>query len=138
MIRPKAARLQLDPVSYESLRQQILRRDGWRCQSCGTMSNLEVHHKRFRSHSGRDSEGNLITLCSTCHASVHSPPLQKDQSCADRKNQEYVCVRIPQCQREGTDQGTPPDQQGHCQQDGQIQMGSEFGHGPFRLGVNSR
>ena len=31
--------LRLDPVSYESLRQQVLRRDGWRCQSCGTMSN---------------------------------------------------------------------------------------------------
>ncbi len=51
MIRPKAAHL-LDPLSYESLRQQILRRDGWRCQSCGTMTNLEVHHRKFRSHSG--------------------------------------------------------------------------------------
>jgi 5-methylcytosine-specific restriction endonuclease McrA len=48
---------------YEKLRQQVLRRDGWRCQSCGTMSNLEVHHKEFRSQSGDDSEANLITLC---------------------------------------------------------------------------
>jgi 5-methylcytosine-specific restriction endonuclease McrA len=71
MIRPKAAPLRLDPLSYKSLRQEILRRDGWRCQSCGTMSNLEVHHKQLRSHSGYDSEENLITLCSTCHASVH-------------------------------------------------------------------
>ena len=74
MIRPKATRLLLDPVSYESLRQQVLRRDGLRCQSCGTMSNLEVHHKQFRSHSGHDSEENLITLCSMCHASVHQSP----------------------------------------------------------------
>ena len=50
MMRPKAAPSRLDPLSYESLRQQILRRDGWRCQSCGTMSNLEVHHRKFRSH----------------------------------------------------------------------------------------
>jgi len=71
MIRPKAARLRLDPLSYESLRQQILRRDGWRCQSCGTMSNLEVHHKEFRSLAGEDSELNLITLCAKCHASAH-------------------------------------------------------------------
>jgi 5-methylcytosine-specific restriction endonuclease McrA len=71
MIRPKAARLRLDPLSYESLRQQILKRDGWRCQSCGTMSNLEVHHMEFRSHSGSDSEENLITLCTACHARVH-------------------------------------------------------------------
>jgi len=63
--------LRLDPVSYENLRQQVLRRDGWRCQSCGTMSNLEVHHRKFRSHSGDDSEENLITLCTHCHAQGH-------------------------------------------------------------------
>ncbi|MGA9981611.1 MAG: HNH endonuclease [Candidatus Sulfotelmatobacter sp.] len=70
-IGPRTERLRLDPVAYESLRQQVLRRDGWRCQACGTMANLEVHHKEFRSHSGEDSEANLITLCSTCHAGIH-------------------------------------------------------------------
>lgn len=35
------------------------------------MSNLEVHHKEFRSQSGDDSEPNLITLCTACHATVH-------------------------------------------------------------------
>jgi 5-methylcytosine-specific restriction endonuclease McrA len=72
MIRRKAAPSRLDPLSYESLRQQILRRDDWRCQSCGAMSCLEVHHMEFRSHSGADSEENLITLCTACHAAVHS------------------------------------------------------------------
>jgi len=67
----KPVPLRLDAVAYESLRQQILRRDGWRCQSCGTMTNLEVHHKEFRSHSGHDAEENLITLCNACHATVH-------------------------------------------------------------------
>ena len=71
LIGPKLSPQRLDPLSSEILRQQILRRDGWRCQSCGTMSNLEVHHKEFRSQSGDDSEQNLITLCSTCHASMH-------------------------------------------------------------------
>ena len=37
----------------------------------GTMSNLEVHHKQLRSHSGSDIEDNLITLCDPCHKSVH-------------------------------------------------------------------
>ena len=71
MILPKAPPLRLDPLPYESLRQQILRRDRWRCQSCGTLSNLEVHHREFRGHSGADSEENLITLCVACHAGVH-------------------------------------------------------------------
>ena len=70
-VRSDPPRLRLDPVSYETLRQQVLHRDGWRCQSCGTMSNLEVHHREFRSHSGTDSEENLITLCTACHARVH-------------------------------------------------------------------
>lgn len=70
-IGPKTTRLRLDPLRYESLRQQILRRDGWRCQYCGTMSNLEVHHQQFRSHSGDDSQENLITLCSDCHTRAH-------------------------------------------------------------------
>jgi len=69
---PKLARLRLDPGSYERLRQEVLRRDGWRCQSCGIMSNLEVHHKEFRSRSGYDSEENLITLCTACHRATHS------------------------------------------------------------------
>ena len=43
MIRPKATHLRLDPLSYESLRQQVLRRDDWRCQSFGALSNLGVH-----------------------------------------------------------------------------------------------
>jgi ATP-dependent DNA helicase RecQ len=68
---PRVERLRLDPASYNDLRQQILRRDGWRCQSCGAMANLEVHHKEFRSHSGEDSEENLITLCVDCHKAAH-------------------------------------------------------------------
>jgi len=70
-MRSNPPRLRLDPISYERLRQQILRRDAWRCQYCGTMSNLEVHHRKFRSHSGSDFEENLITLCAACHTRMH-------------------------------------------------------------------
>ena len=72
MIRPKVPIERIDQAAYETLRQQILCRDGWRCQFCGAMSNLEVHHSEIRSHSGSDSEENLITLCSACHGSAHS------------------------------------------------------------------
>ncbi len=70
-IPPKDPRLRLVPELYEHLRQQVLRRDGWRCQICGTMLNLEVHHQELRSRSGDDSEQNLITLCVACHSLVH-------------------------------------------------------------------
>jgi 5-methylcytosine-specific restriction endonuclease McrA len=70
-ILPKRPPLRLDPELYDKLGNNVLRRDGRRCQSCGGMSSVEVHHKRFRSHSGDDSEQNLITLCKLCHARVH-------------------------------------------------------------------
>jgi 5-methylcytosine-specific restriction endonuclease McrA len=68
----KRRRLELNSDDYERLRQEILRRDGWRCQACGGMRNLEVHHKQFRSHAGHDSEQNLVTLCSACHQNLHN------------------------------------------------------------------
>jgi len=64
-------RVKLDADSYSQLHRQILQRDGWRCQFCGGMQQLEVHHLKFRSHSGEDAEHNLITLCTSCHARVH-------------------------------------------------------------------
>jgi 5-methylcytosine-specific restriction endonuclease McrA len=70
-IPAKSSRLRLAPKLYENLRQQVFRRDGWRCQSCGVMSNLEVHHRQFCSHSGADAEENLTTLCTACHSIVH-------------------------------------------------------------------
>ena len=45
--------------------------ENWRCQFCGSMTNLEVHHQQFRSHSGPDHEENLITLCNSCRLSIH-------------------------------------------------------------------
>jgi len=67
----KSSRLRLAPGLYANLRHEVLRRDGWRCQSCGAMSHLEVHHRELRSHSGNDADQNLITLCTRCHAAVH-------------------------------------------------------------------
>jgi len=70
-ILPKQPPIRLEQQDYQNLREQVLRRDSWRCQLCGSMTNLEVHHKQFRSHSGGDQEDNLITLCFDCHASTH-------------------------------------------------------------------
>ena len=59
----KSPPLRLDAKSYRELHRQVLERDGWRCQFCGSMQQLQVHHLIFRSHSGGDTELNLITLC---------------------------------------------------------------------------
>ncbi len=45
----KNPRLRLDSTNYRELYRQVLERDGWRCQVCGTMQNLQVNHLKFRS-----------------------------------------------------------------------------------------
>ena len=70
-IWPKRPRLRLEPEEYRHLCREVLARDNFRCQNCGSQRNLQVHHQEFRSHSGDDVEANLITLCTTCHERVH-------------------------------------------------------------------
>ena len=68
---PKRGRRRLEPEPYQQLRQEILRRDGWRCQSCGSRKDLQIHHIEARSQLGNDSEENLVTLCADCHRLAH-------------------------------------------------------------------
>ena len=70
-LRPKMPRLKLSDERYRKLRDQVLARDGWRCQSCGSMNNLQVHHLQARSKLGGDILQNLISLCVSCHAKQH-------------------------------------------------------------------
>ena len=49
-----------------------------KCESCGEVEQLEVHHKHYRSlyHETRDD---LETLCSLCHRRRHGiDPLDND------------------------------------------------------------
>lgn len=73
-LRQKQPRLVLNQEEYDQLREQVLHRDGWKCQCCGTASNLHVHHIVRRSRLGSDELGNLITLCALCHEREHNRP----------------------------------------------------------------
>ena len=77
-LRHKRPRLKLDPGAYKELCGQVLARDGWRCQSCGSARNLQVHHLRARSKLGDDALQNLISLCAECHARQHHNPVSCD------------------------------------------------------------
>lgn len=68
----KQPRLELSPADYAVVQKQVLQRDGWRCQECGAMKELQVHHITPRSRLGPDAMENLITLCAGCHGQRHS------------------------------------------------------------------
>ena len=80
-ISPKGPRVKLNLEAYRELHRQILERDNWRCQICGSMQNLHVHHLQYRSHSGSDVEQNLITLCAGCHGREHATHTRVSACC---------------------------------------------------------
>jgi 5-methylcytosine-specific restriction endonuclease McrA len=67
----KAKRIKLGKQIYRCLMKRVLERDGWRCQKCGSLENLQVHHRIKRSQQGDDVLGNLVSLCAHCHMAEH-------------------------------------------------------------------
>lgn len=59
---------------YEKFRKEVLKRDKYECQICGSKIDLEVHHKKSYAEYPRlrTSVSNGITLCKICHNKVHS------------------------------------------------------------------
>ena len=70
-IRSTRPRLRLQPEAYRKLCQEVLKRDRWRCQRCGSIDQLQVHHIQPRSRLGDDTAENLIALCVECHRKIH-------------------------------------------------------------------
>jgi 5-methylcytosine-specific restriction endonuclease McrA len=70
-LRQKIPRLKLSLAEYQVMRNQVLKRDGWRCQLCGASKDLQVHHLKSRGNLGDDTMRNLITLCAKCHEALH-------------------------------------------------------------------
>jgi 5-methylcytosine-specific restriction endonuclease McrA len=57
--------------NYLLLENQVLERDGWQCQDCGSFEIFKFTILKFRSHLGGDEMPNLITLCAPCHGRRH-------------------------------------------------------------------
>ena len=61
----------------DSLKQNILERDGWKCVECGAgirQAQLVVHHKDVDKKNNNPT--NLQTLCKSCHGGLHGKMLQ--------------------------------------------------------------
>lgn len=76
----KKTRIRLRRKEYGELRHRVLRRDGWRCQVCGSAYNLQIHHLQSRHHLGHDIMENLISLCVRCHGKAHSKTFSDNRS----------------------------------------------------------
>jgi len=88
--QPKSPQ-QLKREEYEAIRNQVLLRDGFRCQECGFKYKLEVHHIIPRSQGGSNDPSNLITLCKKCHDKHHPDrhPRQKIHRKSKRRKHKH-------------------------------------------------
>lgn len=57
-------------VKWPKIRSEILKRDDYTCQECGSHQNLEVHHIGWWWD---NTPANLITLCQKCHKENETP-----------------------------------------------------------------
>ena len=67
----KVKRIKLGVRAYRRIMKRVLERDDWRCQRCGSLENLQIHHQTKRSQQGDDTLANLVTLCAHCHMAEH-------------------------------------------------------------------
>lgn len=69
-------------------REEILKRDNYKCRFCGSTERLMVHHEDGKGRKQHPREvtyiinnnvNNLITLCSSCHSKLHSTLYSNDE-----------------------------------------------------------
>ncbi len=56
---------------WQSLRREVLSRDGFRCRRCPARKRLQAHHLIYRARFEDSVADDLITLCHLCHKSEH-------------------------------------------------------------------
>jgi 5-methylcytosine-specific restriction endonuclease McrA len=57
---------------WKQKRYVVLRRDNWRCVFCGAPAT-QVHHKKYaRRNIGREPIEWLVSVCKSCHESMHN------------------------------------------------------------------
>ncbi len=75
------ARLRFNPknrLATKAQKKELLRRDGWCCQTPGCSHKiwLHLHHLKSYAEGGETCPENLCSLCSGCHANLHAGDLQ--------------------------------------------------------------
>jgi RNA-directed DNA polymerase len=57
---------------WRELKESIKAERGAKCEICGDVNNLDLHHMIARKNKGKDVKSNLQLICRTCHAKTPS------------------------------------------------------------------
>lgn len=83
----------IQSAEWKALRQKVLERDRFQCQTCCSTDDLEVHHRTYDRLFHEDLE-DLITLCHECHEAI---------TCVIRKRRyEAKAIELSSVQRLST------------------------------------
>lgn len=84
---------------FENAKAYVLDRDNYKCQCCKGKTKdprLERHHIKPRSEGGSDKPINLITLCKTCHKTLHLEEIRLTErqlrACKSTKDATQVSI----------------------------------------------
>lgn len=77
-------------VDLDSTREDILKKDGYRCRYCGGRNNLVTHHVIYKSEKKnkqwQETQSNLITLCNfSCHLDIIH---------GNKKKYQPLCLKV--------------------------------------------
>ena len=66
---PKHKRIKLSQKKYIEFKLKVFERDKY-CVLCGRPAT-NLHHVKYRSAGGSDTENNTVMLCTGCHEKAH-------------------------------------------------------------------
>ncbi len=61
----------LKSETWKERSKQAKENAGWKCQLCNKEGVLHTHHRTYENL-GHEKDGDLIVLCSDCHAKFHN------------------------------------------------------------------
>jgi hypothetical protein len=95
-----------------------LRRDDWRCQSCAAMSNLEVHHREFRSHSAPTPRKPCACALACSNAFVNLPRFCFSRALCNQVAQSKCCLSSSSLSPRSDPKGNPMFVHSECTNSG--------------------
>ena len=60
----------LESDYWKGIREEVYKRDGYKCRLCNSEDNLHAHHRTYE-FLGNENLDDLITLCRKCHNIFH-------------------------------------------------------------------
>jgi len=58
-------------AKWQKIRLRALDNRGHKCEKCGSLKKLHVHHLNYKGFGGNEQDNDLQILCRSCHMRVH-------------------------------------------------------------------